>query len=93
MDFLGKMNLMTLKSKDWIDEILEEGEEEATGWQIGSIEGLLLTSSAECLYQNIDFSTLTYKDAEIIIKKLYENNNPTDTRQQYEKMRRAGVFK
>ena len=91
MDFLEKMNLMILKNKDWIDEILEE--EEATGWQIGSIEGLLLTSSAEYLYQNIDFSTLTYKDAEIIIKDLYENNNPTDTRQQYEEMRRAGVFK
>tara|TARA_R110001606_G_scaffold242992_2_gene390874 strand:- start:440 stop:697 length:258 start_codon:yes stop_codon:yes gene_type:complete len=82
---------MTSKNKDWIDEILEE--EEATGWQIGNIESLLLTSSAECLHRNIDFSTLNYKEAEIIIKELYENNNPTDTIQQYEKMRRAGVFK
>jgi hypothetical protein len=80
------------KVKDWIDDILEE-DEQCTMWQIGFIEQLMITSSSNCSYTNISLNDLTYNEAQDIIDDLYENNNPTDTRQQYEKMRRAGVFK
>jgi len=81
---------MTSSDKDWIDELLDE--DEITGWQIGTIEGLLLTSSANHLYQNLNFNELTYEDADKIIKELYENNIPRDPKEQYKIMQKKGVF-
>ena len=85
------MRVMTSRNRDWIDEILED--EEATMWQIGLIEGLMLTSSAKCNYERVNLNELTYNEAEEIIKDLYENNCPRDPKDQYKKMYKAGVFK
>tara|TARA_R100000541_G_scaffold58407_1_gene69609 strand:+ start:1060 stop:1308 length:249 start_codon:yes stop_codon:yes gene_type:complete len=82
---------MTSKSKDWIDEILED--EPCTLIQISSIESLLITSSANINYVNLDIEKLTYEEAEKIIRDLRENNNPKDPRKQYNKMFRKGIFK
>lgn len=81
---------MTSRDKDWIDDILED--EEASMWQIGKIEGLMLTSSSGYLYNSVELTELTYNEAEKIIKDLYENNNPTDPKDQFRRMYRAGVF-
>ena len=84
------MKVMTSRDRDWIDDILDD--EEASMWQIGKIEGLMRTSSSGFLYENIELTELTYNEAEEIIKDLYENNNPTDPKDQYRKMFKAGVF-
>ena len=83
--------MMTSRDRDWIDEILDD--DEANMWQIGKIEGLMQTSSSGYLYQNIELTELTYNEAEEIIKDLYENNNPTDPKDQYQIMYKRGVFK
>ena len=85
------MRVMTSRDRDWIDEVLDD--EEVSGWQIGIIEGLLITSSAQHLYNNINISELTYIDAEKIIEVLRENNCPTDPKDQFRSMSKAGVFK
>ena len=41
-----------MSDHDWIDEILED--EPCSLWQIGKIESLLVTSSAQHLYENIN---------------------------------------
>ena len=82
---------MTSKDKDWIDEILED--EECSGWQMGIIEGLLITSSANYLYQNINLNELTNNEANEIIRVLRDNDNPRDPRHQLERMFRTGMFK
>ena len=79
-----------MSEHDWIDEILED--EPCSLWQIGKIESLLVTSSAQHLYENINFNELTYYEAEEIIKDLWENDCPKDPRDQFERMRRGGVF-
>ena len=90
MEFLERMRVMTSRNRDWIDEVLED--EECTVVQMGIIESLLVTSAANYLYQNINLNELTYNEAEEIIKVLYENNCPTDTREQYKYMFKRGVF-
>ena len=86
------MKVMILKrDRDWIDDILDE--EEISGWQLGIIEGLFLTSSASYLYKNINLNELTYNEAEEIIRDLSENNCPQDPKDQLKKMFKAGVFK
>jgi hypothetical protein len=82
---------MTSNDKDWIDEILED--EECSGWQMGIIEGLLHTSSANYLYGNINLNELTNNEANEIIRVLRENDNPRDPKHQLEKMFRNGMFK
>ena len=81
---------MTSRDRDWIDDVLED--EEIAGWQIGVIEGLLITSSAQNKYKNTNIMELTYNEAEEIIRDLYENNCPRDPKDQYKKMFKAGVF-
>jgi len=76
--------------KDWIDEVLDD--EDCSLTQMGIIEGLLVTSAANCLYRNINFNELTYKEANEIIRELRKNNRPTDPKHQYEQMRRNGMF-
>jgi len=81
---------MTSNDKDWIDEILED--EECSGWQMGIIEGLLLTSSANYLYENINLNELTNNEANEIIRVLRENDNPRDPKHQLERMFKSGMF-
>lgn len=72
---------------DWIDEFLEDDEDrEPTLHQIAIIESLMITSSAAHLYEEIDWLTLNYREAEGIINHLKENNNPIDPRDQFKKM-------
>ena len=82
---------MTSKDKDWIDEILKD--EECSGWQMGIIEGLLITSSANYLYENINLNELTNNEADEIIRDLRENDNPRDPKHQLEGMFKSGMFK
>ena len=88
---MEKRKVMTSNDKDWIDEILED--EECSGWQMGIIEGLLITSSANYLYENINLNELTNNEANEIIRVLKENDNPRDPKHQLEKMFRGGMFK
>lgn len=69
---------------DWIDDFL--ADKESTIYQITIIESLLNTSSSACMYQDLDIESLTYDEAEEIIKDLKENNNPIDPRDQFNKM-------
>lgn len=85
---LDKTKSLT-KDDSWIDDIVDGEPEEANVWQIGIIEGLQQTSSYEWSGQA---ETLTYSEAEELIVKLKENNNPKDPKDQYEKMFRNGMF-
>lgn len=69
---------------DWIDEFL--GDKEVSVYQISIIESLMITSSSAYMYQDLDIESLTYDEAEEIIKELKENNNPIDPRDQFKKM-------
>ena len=82
---------MTSKSKDWIDEVLDE--EPCSAIQMGIIESLLITSSANINYKNLDIEKLTYEEAERIIRELRENNNSRDCKDQFNKMFEGGIFK
>ena len=44
------------------------------------------TSSSAINYENIDYNNLTYKQANNIIYDLQDNNNPTDPREQFNKI-------
>ena len=91
MEFLEKKRVMTSRDRDWIDEILDE--EEASGWQVGIIEGLMLTSSSGSLYENTNLNELTKNEANEIIRELRENDNPRDPKHQLERMFKSGMFK
>ena len=67
-EFSVKMRVMTSRDRDWIDDVLDD--EEANGWQMGIIEGLLLTSSSSFNYKDLDIPSLTYLEAQEIIKDL-----------------------
>ncbi len=69
---------------DWIDDFL--ADKESTLYQITIIESLLNTSSSAYMYEDLDIESLTYDEAEEIIKDLKENNNPIDPRDQFNKM-------
>ena len=88
---MEKKRVMTSNDKDWIDEVLDD--EPCSGWQIGVIEGLLTTSSANFLYTNINLNELTQNEADEIIKDLRENDNPRDPKYQLERMFKSGMFK
>ena len=88
---MEKKRVMTLNDKDWIDEVLED--EPCNGWQMGMIEGLLITSSANYLYQNINLNELTNNEANEIIRDLRENDNPRDPKHQLERMFKSGMFR
>ena len=74
---------MTSREDDWIDEFFDD---ECTLTQIGIIESLCNTSSTGYLYTNIDFTKLTYGEAQEIIRDLRENDNPRDPRDQFYKI-------
>jgi len=76
-------------SDDWIDEVIDGKPEKSNIYQIGIIEGLQTTSSYRW---DGNIETLTYLEAEELIIKLKENDNPKDPKDQYKKMFRGGMF-
>jgi|TARA_R110000851_G_scaffold22965_3_gene67715 hypothetical protein len=80
---------------DWIDEVLDGEPLEAEMWKLGYIENLLhrtaiSTSEQQEIMNSLDI--LTDIDADKIIKKIKEYEIKTDPKDQYEEMRRNGMF-
>jgi hypothetical protein len=74
---------------NWINWIADGKANESTIWQISNIESLQKTSS---YFWQGNPEQLSYEEAEELIKKLKENDNPQDPQDQYRKMFRDGVF-
>jgi len=80
---------------DWIDNILDGEPSGITDTQWLIIEGNIdLTSFTERMKSDIlgRINDLTELEAEEIITKIYENKYEKDTRKQWEKMFKDGVF-
>jgi hypothetical protein len=80
---------------DWIDNILDGEPSGITDTQWFIIEGNIdLTSFTERMKSDIlgGINDLTELEAEEIITKIYENRYEKDTRKQWEKMCKDGVF-
>ena len=80
---------------DWIDNILDGEPSGITHTQWLIIESNIdLTSFTETMKSDIlgRINDLTELEAEEIITKLYENRYEKDTRKQWEKMCKDGVF-
>ena len=80
---------------DWMDEVLDGKPLEAEMWKIGYIENLLhrtaiSTSEQSEILNSLDI--LTDIDADKILKKIKEYEIKTDPKDQYEEMRRNGMF-
>ena len=80
---------------DWMDEVLDGKPLEAEMWKIGYIENLLhrttiSSGEQEEIFNSLDI--LTDIDADKILKKIKENEVKTDPKDQYEEMRRNGMF-
>tara|TARA_R110001632_G_scaffold86713_2_gene189062 strand:+ start:2074 stop:2340 length:267 start_codon:yes stop_codon:yes gene_type:complete len=80
---------------DWIDNILDGEPSGITNTQWLIIESNIdLTSFTETMKSDIlgRINDLTELEAEEIITKIYENRYEKDTRKQWEKMCKDGVF-
>jgi len=80
---------------DWIDNILDDEPSGITDTQWLIIESNIdLTSFTETMKSDIlrRVNDLTELEAEEIITKIYENRYEKDTRKQWEKMCKDGVF-
>ena len=80
---------------DWMDEVLDGKPLEAEMWKVGYIENLLPYTSIssreqEKIFNNL--STLTDIEADELIPYLKENEIKRDPKDQYEQMRRNGMF-
>ena len=80
---------------DWMDEVLDGKPLEAEMWKLGYIENLLhrtaiSTSEQQEIMNSLDI--LTDIDADKILKKIKEYEIKTDPKDQYEEMRRNGMF-
>ena len=80
---------------DWMDEVLDGKPLEAEMWKIGYIENLLhrtaiSTSEQQEIMNSLDI--LTDIDADKILKKIKEYEIKTDPKDQYEEMRKNGMF-
>jgi tetrahydromethanopterin S-methyltransferase subunit A len=80
---------------DWMDEVLDGKPLEAEMWKIGYIENLLhrtaiSTSEQSEILNSLDI--LTDIDADKILKKIKEYEINTDPKDQYEEMRKNGMF-
>ena len=80
---------------DWMDEVLDGKPLEAEMWKLGYIENLLhrtaiSTSEQQEIINSLDI--LTDIDADKILKKIKEYEIKTDPKDQYEEMRRNGMF-
>jgi len=91
---LVKMKSLT-KYDEWFEEVINGEPTEAELWQVGYIENLLPYTALdsrekEKIFNNL--STLTKIEAEELIPYLKENEIKTDPKDQYEQMRRNGMF-
>ena len=80
---------------DWMDEVLDGKPLEAEMWKIGYIENLLHRTTISSREQEDIFNSLnelTDIEADEILKKIKENEIKTDPKDQYEQMRRNGMF-
>ena len=80
---------------DWIDEVLDGKPLEAEMWKIGYIENLLHRTTISSREQEEIMNSLdilTDIDADKILKKIKEYEIKTDPKDQYEEMRRNGMF-
>jgi len=80
---------------DWIDEVLDGNPLEAEMWKIGYIENLLHRTAISASEQQEIMNSLdilTDIDADKILKKIKEYEIKTDPKDQYEEMRRNGMF-
>ncbi len=80
---------------DWIDEVLDGKPLEAEMWKLGYIENLLHRTSISIREQEEIFKSLndlTDIEADEILKKIKEHEIKTDPKDQYEQMRRNGMF-
>ena len=80
---------------DWMDEVLDGKPLEAEMWKLGYIENLLhrtaiSTSEQQEIMNSLDI--LTDIDADKILKKIKEYEIKTDPKDQYEEMRKNGMF-
>tara|TARA_R110000796_G_scaffold39401_2_gene98325 strand:- start:358 stop:642 length:285 start_codon:yes stop_codon:yes gene_type:complete len=80
---------------DWMDEVLDGKPLEAEMWKIGYIENLLhrtaiSTDEQSEILNSLD--VLTDIDADKILKKIKEYEIKTDPKDQYEEMRKNGMF-
>ena len=78
-----------------MDEVLDGKPLEAEMWKIGYIENLLhrtAISSQEQQEIMNSLDVLTDIDADKILKKIKEYEIKTDPKDQYEEMRRNGMF-
>mgnify|MGYP003646448815 CR=1 FL=1 len=82
-------------SDDWIDEVLNGEPNSADLWQLAYIEKMLPYTSLETTYiEEIlnKLNELSEEDADKIILKIKQNEIKTDPKDQYEQMRKRGVF-
>ena len=80
---------------DWMDEVLDGKPLEAEMWKIGYIENLLHRTTIPTSEQSDileSLNGLTDIDADEILKKIKENEVKSDPKDQYEQMRRNGMF-
>ena len=82
--------------EDWMDEVLDGRPLEAEMWKIGYIENLLHRTALSSDEQQRIYNSLydlTDIDADEILKKIKEYEIKTDPKDQYEEMRKNGMFK
>ena len=80
---------------DWMDEVLDGKALEAEMWKIGYIENLLHRTALSSDEQQRIYNSLydlTDIDADEILKKIKEYEIKTDPKDQYEEMRKNGMF-
>ncbi len=78
-----------------MDEVLDGKPLEAEMWKIGYIENLLHRTGISISEQQEIMNSLDYLtdiDADEILKKIKEYEIKTDPQDQYEQMRRNGMF-
>ena len=83
------------KYEDWLEGVLDGKPLEAEMWKIGYIENLLHRTTISTREQAEIFeslSELTDIEADEILKKIKENEVKSDPKDQYEEMRRNGMF-
>mgnify|MGYP003120533509 CR=1 FL=1 len=81
---------------EWLDEIIDGKPTEITYMQLATIDSLIqYTTLTTSMQDEIirELQNLTELEATQIIKKLRDNEITIDPKRQYEKMRKAGVFR
>ena len=82
-------------NEEWFEEIVNGKPKEAELWQLAYIESKLhhtsITLSEQSSIMGL-LNILSEEEADEIIKKIKENEVKNDTREQYEQMRKNGMF-